>query len=74
MEWHEAEVRNEIHVASDGSVFKELVLPYGLPPGVVAFNLLAELYGWFGFERDKIPYSSMVDGRQTIDDKDLRMR
>lgn len=37
-----------------------------LDPGAVAFDLLSELYGWFGIEQDKIPYAEQKNGRLVI--------
>lgn len=37
-----------------------------LDPGIVAFDLISELYGWFGLEQDKIPYTERKNGRLVI--------
>jgi len=36
-------------------------------PEAVSFELLREIYLWFGFEEDKIPYTKVKDGRKEID-------
>jgi hypothetical protein len=38
-----------------------------LRPGQLAFELIKELYRWFGFEDDVIPYTKQIDGHLEID-------
>ncbi len=37
-----------------------------LNPGAVAFDLIAELYAWFGIEQDQIPYTERLNGGLVI--------
>ncbi|MCG3112053.1 MAG: ATP-binding protein [Candidatus Manganitrophus sp. SB1] len=43
-----------------------------LDPGIVAFDLISELYGWFGLEQDKIPYTERKNGRLVISPDQIR--
>ncbi|MBI3351426.1 MAG: hypothetical protein HY036_02500 [Nitrospirae bacterium] len=36
-------------------------------PGEIAFDLIGELYPYFGMEQDKIPYKKFINGRYDID-------
>lgn len=41
-------------------------------PGVVAYLLVREVYGWFGIEYDQIPYTEQIDGRTVISPEEIR--
>lgn len=43
----------------------------GFNIGVVAFELLKEIYLWFGFEEDKIPYIKTEKGIKTVDSETI---
>jgi hypothetical protein len=41
-------------------------------PGVVAYELVKEIYLWFGFELSNIPYVSEVDGIMRVDPEKIK--
>jgi hypothetical protein len=41
-------------------------------PDITAFQLISEVYVWFGIEKDRIPYTTTRDGERRIDSDKIR--
>lgn len=58
----------ESNVAPENEVtITRSVQATGYDPAVVAYELVREIYVWFGIEEDKIPYTTTVNGLRAID-------
>jgi hypothetical protein len=40
-------------------------------PGEITYQLVSQVYVWFGFDRDRVPYSRSEKGKSLIDDISL---
>ena len=45
--------------------------PPETPPGEITYELVSEVYVWFGFDRHRVPYSHSASGKSLIDDVSL---
>ena len=43
-------------------------------PGEVAYELVARVFDWFGFERDRVRNARVTDGKTVIDELSLFTR
>jgi hypothetical protein len=49
----------------------EVTSTLGTPPGQVAYELVAQVFEWFGFDRDRVPNVRVQDGKAVIDELSL---
>lgn len=72
-----AELRDEVRMAEAHSFEKSIELPvsdFDPEPGVAAFKLAEEIFSFFGFPTNVIPYTETVDGRRIISPNRLKRR
>lgn len=64
----------KIKYTSEVDLFERRAVRFKLiDEGQIAFKLIAEIYNWFGFDNDAIPYSNKdKDGRNIIDPKEIQ--
>jgi hypothetical protein len=49
----------------------EVTVPLDTPPGEVTYELVARVFEWFGFDRDRVPNARLENGKGKIDDLSL---
>jgi hypothetical protein len=49
----------------------EMTTALDTPPGEVAYEVVALVFEWFGFDRDKVPNVRVGDGKAVIDELSL---
>jgi hypothetical protein len=49
----------------------QVEVPFDALPGEISYELVARVFEWFGFDRDKVPYSRSEGGKFLIDDLSL---
>ena len=49
-------------------------VPLGARPGEICYELVSRVFEWFGFDRNRVPYSRLEDGKRLIDDRSLFKR
>jgi len=57
--------------APDSNHEIRLTLRAGLDPGIVAYALRRDLYAWFGFDEDAIPYVTELDQQKATDPRQI---
>ncbi len=43
----------------------------GVPAGQVTYERVASIFEWFGFDRNRVPYTRLDNGDRVIDDQSL---
>jgi hypothetical protein len=57
-----------------GSEHFSVKVPFDAAPGEVCYELVAQVFERFGFDRDDVPYSRLEDGQHMIDEVSLFSR